>query len=267
MTYKKAKKIFPGNWSMPLNGWYQNVGDETVGGPTSVLSVPGWRYFQTFGYAIVADTDPATATKAFDIIVPSPYKNDDTREDLERLIVNASATDPSFIYRVSLSVGEDWLSDGEQAGSRKSAPVYIPSGTRLALGPDNAGAPLTNVGREAAYAELAVTTGPALATEVAEGTGSIGSVPLIFQTPSGIVNTAQSFHRLTADTRFRVFVKDAATSTAVSANAGATITAADKAAGRRGYLLCEICYIKADRPVAFNDLDPYIKYPVHSPLT
>jgi hypothetical protein len=262
MTYKKAKKIFPGNWSMPLNGWYQNVGNETVGGPTSVLSVPGWRYFQTFGYAVVADTDPATATKAFDIIVPSPYKNDETREDITGLTVAATSDEPAYIYRVSLSVGEDWLGDGEQAGSRKSAPVYIPSGARLSLSPDNAGSPVSNVGREAAYAEIAVTTGPALATEVAEGTGSIGGTPLIYQTPSGVIDTAQSFHRLTADTTFRVFVKATAAAESVASNAGATITAADAAAGRRGYLLCEVCYVKPDGPVSFGDLDPYIKYPV-----
>jgi hypothetical protein len=263
MTYKKAKKIFPGNWSMPLNGWYQNVGDETVGGPTSVLSVPGWRYFQTFGYAVVSDTNPATATKAFDIIVPSPYKNDDTRTDIEGLTVAASASDPAYIYRVSLSVGEDWLGDGEQAGSRKSAPVYIPSGARLSLSPDNSGAPVSNAGREAAYAEIAVGGGPVLATEVAEGRGGVSNAPLIYQTPSGIVNTAQSFHRLTENTAFKVFVKATSAAETVAANGGATISAADAAAGRRGYILCEVCYIKPDAPVGFGDLDPYIKYPVH----
>ncbi len=25
MTYLSAKKIFPGNWAEPLNGWYKNI--------------------------------------------------------------------------------------------------------------------------------------------------------------------------------------------------------------------------------------------------
>jgi hypothetical protein len=275
MTYKKAKKIFPGNWSIPLNGWYQNVDlngspsstEGSKGGPTSVLAVPGWRYFQTFGYAIVSDVvaDAASAAKSFEIIVPSPYKNDDTRQDLNGLNVAASSDEPAYIYRVSLSIGDDWLGDGEQAGSRKTATVHIPSGERLSLGIDNSGSPTSNAGRQAAYAEIAVGSGVALATPIAEGTGANGSIPLIYETPSGIVNTAQSFVRVTADTKFKVYVKAAATGTSVSSNGGATITAEDKAAGRRGYILCEVCYMRPDTPVAFTDLDPYIAYPIHSP--
>lgn len=275
MTYKKAKRIFPGNWSMPLNGWYQNVdlnGDPTTtegskGGPTSVLAVPGWRYFQTFGYAVVSDVvaDAATAAKSFNVIVPSPYKNDDTRTDMTSLTIAASSDEPAYIYRVSLGVGKDWLSDGEQAGSRKTAAIHIPSGERLSFGIDNAGSPTSNATRQAAYAEIAVGSGVALATPIAEGTGTLGNVPLIYETPSGVVNTAQSFHRVTTDTTFKVYVKAAATGTSVSSNGGATITAADKAAGRRGYILCEVCYIRPDSPVCFNDLDPYIAYPIHSP--
>ena len=25
MTYLSSKKIFPGNWAEPLNGWYKNI--------------------------------------------------------------------------------------------------------------------------------------------------------------------------------------------------------------------------------------------------
>lgn len=271
MTYKKAKKIFPGNWSMPLNGWYQNVdlnadstADGTKGGPTSVLAVPGWRYFQTYGYAVVDDTTAGTtAARSFDVIVPSPYKNDDTRTDITGLTVAASSTEPAYIYRVSLAVGEDYLGDTEQAGGRKTAAIYIPSGERLCIGPDNSGSPVTNVGKEAAYAEIAVGEGSALATEIAEGTSAIGSVPLIYGTPSGITGTTQSFYRVTADTTFKVYVKAAASSTSVSSNGGATISSADAAAGRKGYILCEVCWVQPDTAVTFGDLDPYIAYPIN----
>ena len=56
MSYLSAKKIYPGNWAEPLNGWYKNIdtndsgsNDKTKGGPTSVLAVPGYRYFQQRG--------------------------------------------------------------------------------------------------------------------------------------------------------------------------------------------------------------------------
>ena len=50
MTYLSAKKIYPGNWAEPLNGWYKNIdtnddgtNNASKGGPTSVLAVPGFR--------------------------------------------------------------------------------------------------------------------------------------------------------------------------------------------------------------------------------
>ena len=63
MTYLSAKKIYPGNWAEPLNGWYKNIDtddsgsvDGSKGGPTSVLAVPGYRYFQQRGYVAVTAT-------------------------------------------------------------------------------------------------------------------------------------------------------------------------------------------------------------------
>ena len=53
MSYLSAKKIYPGNWAEPLNSWYKNIDeygtgtlDGSKGGPTSVLAIPGYRYFQ-----------------------------------------------------------------------------------------------------------------------------------------------------------------------------------------------------------------------------
>ena len=57
MTYLSAKKIYPGNWAEPLNSWYKNIdntqdgnNESSAGGPTSVLAIPGYRYFQQRGY-------------------------------------------------------------------------------------------------------------------------------------------------------------------------------------------------------------------------
>ena len=56
MSYLSAKKIYPGNFTEALNGWYKNIdttdsgsNDKSVGGPTSVLAGPGYRYFQQRG--------------------------------------------------------------------------------------------------------------------------------------------------------------------------------------------------------------------------
>jgi hypothetical protein len=31
MTYLSSKKIYPGNWAEPLNGWYKNIDDNGSG--------------------------------------------------------------------------------------------------------------------------------------------------------------------------------------------------------------------------------------------
>jgi len=52
MAYLSAKKIYPGDMTEPLNGWYQNidttggtVNDASSSGPTSVLANPGFQFF------------------------------------------------------------------------------------------------------------------------------------------------------------------------------------------------------------------------------
>lgn len=78
MSYLSAKKIYPGNWAEPLNGWYKNIdtndsgsNDKTKGGPTSVLAVPGYRYFQQRGYVAVPSASGTAVTATGDVIVPS----------------------------------------------------------------------------------------------------------------------------------------------------------------------------------------------------
>ncbi len=273
MTYKKSKKIFPGSWVNPLNGWYQNIDlnadgdatdstDGTKGGPTSVLAVPGWRYFQTFGYAEVTATD-YTGAAVLDVIVPSPYKNDDTRSDITGLTVTATATEPAYIYRASIAVGRDPLTDTEQAGGRTTADVYIPDVYQLSFGQANGSAPTTNVGKEAAYASISGTAAAAGGFQaVAQGTNKLSTIPLLYGTPSGVVNTQQSYYRITADTTFKIFVKNVDTATTASSS-GVFISAADAAAGRKGYILVELCYIKPDVPVGYNDLAPYVPFKLH----
>jgi hypothetical protein len=273
MTYKKAKKIYPGNWVNPLNGWFQNIdlnadGDATdstdgsKGGPTSVLAVPGWRYFQTFGYAEVTATD-YTGAAVLDVIVPSPYKNDDTRSDISGLTVTASTDEPAYIYRASLSIGQDPLASTEQAGSRRTADVYIPDVYQLAFGEANGAAPTTNVGKEVGYTSVSGTAAAAGGFQaVAQGTSKLSSIPLLYGTPTGVLNTQQSYYRITTDKTFKIHVKNTDASTTTSSS-GVFISAADAAAGRKGYILVELCYIKPDVAVGYRDLAPYVPFAIH----
>ena len=80
MSYLSSKKIYPGNWVEALNGWYKNIdtndngtNDSSKGGPTSVLAVPGYRYFQQRGYVAVTQTSGAPLVTG-NVIVPSPYR-------------------------------------------------------------------------------------------------------------------------------------------------------------------------------------------------
>ena len=121
MTYLSAKKIYPGNWAEPLNGWYKNIDadyagsdDGSKGGPTSVLAIPGYRYFQQRGYVAVTTTSGAGAIASGKVIVPSPYRQDDTRPDITGMVISGSSTLPAYVYRATISVASGW-GDGRVA--------------------------------------------------------------------------------------------------------------------------------------------------------
>ena len=110
MTYLSAKKIYPGNWAEPLNGWYRNIdsnddgtNNASNGGPTSVLATPGYRYFQQRGYVAITNTSGDGPVKEASVIVPSPYRNDDTRTDITGMVVSGSSTLPAYGYRATIA--------------------------------------------------------------------------------------------------------------------------------------------------------------------
>jgi hypothetical protein len=136
MTYLSAKKIYPGNWAEPLNGWYKNIdtndsgsNDGSKGGPTSVLAVPGYRYFQQRGYVAVTTTSGAGAVASGSVIVPSPYRNDDTRTDITGMVISGSASLPAYVYRAAVSVASGW-GDGRVASG-----IYAATGNVITFGP------------------------------------------------------------------------------------------------------------------------------------
>ena len=247
MAYLSAKKIYPGDMTEPLNGWYQNI-DTTGGstnnaskaGPTSVLANPGWQFYQLRGYVPVTSTGYTTVA---DVIIPSPYKNDDTRVNITGMTVTADADRPAYVYRTAISVAEGW-GDGRVAedGIVTSGATQV-----IGFGPGSATAPVSFSGVVEGANVVATDSG------IAAGTGGLGACPLA----SGV-----DYEELTSNTTFRVYSKAATNSQAT--NGGFAISAADAAAGRAGYILTEVCFIRQDVAVEYDDVEQYLPYKIAS---
>ena len=245
MAYLSAKKIYPGNFNEPLNGWYKNIdtndsgtNDASNGGPTSVLANPGWQFYQLRGYVPVTTTG---YTSEASVIIPSPYRNDDTRTDITGMVVSADTTRPAYVYRTNLSVAQGW-GDGRvaESGLMTSGATQV-----VAFGP--AGPVSTSGVVEGANLTAASNNIPA-------GTAGYGTNP--FQNITGIVTKEWLYEELTTDTTFEVYSK--ATTNATALNGGFALHADDVAAGRTGYILVEVCYIRPDTAVAYADMEQYL---------
>ena len=259
MTYLSAKKIYPGNWAEPLNGWYKNIdtddngsNDGSKGGPTSVLALPGYRYFQQRGYVPVTATSGAGAVASADVIVPSPYRNDDTRTDITGMVISGSSTLPAYVYRTTISVASGW-GDGRVASG-----VYAATGNVISFGRSNGGSPTaaSGVGEGVIQANLTSTVSGTQAGEIffAAGSAAYGSNP--FLTSTGALTPGVVNYSATAATTLKVFAKETANSTATSG--GFYISSGDAAGGRTGYLVVECCYIQPDVAPGYEDIDGYL---------
>ena len=273
MTYLSAKKIYPGNWSNALNGWYKNIdanpvdgtNDGSKGGPTSVLATPGYRYFQQRGYVPVTwASGSATASGAFmSVIVPSPYRQDDTRTDITGMVISGSATQPSYVYRTAISVASGW-GDGRVASG-----VYASSGNIISFG-RNTGTPTAVTGVafsgvaegsiQANIAAAQASSAGAAGIFFSGGTQGFGTNPFITSSGlpaiSGVGSGTVSYYPVTASTTLGVLAKGAANDTSTSG--GVFISDADVAAGRTGYLVVEVCYIRPDDAPGYEDIDAYL---------
>jgi hypothetical protein len=256
MAYLSAKKIYPGDMTEPLNGWYKNIdtndsgsNDASNGGPTSVLANPGWQFFQLRGYVQVTTSTGDGYTQVSRVTIPSPYKNDDTRTDITGLVVTADAERPAYIYRTAISVASGW-GDGRVAedGLTTSGATQV-----IGFGPGTASAPVSFSG----VVEGANIT--AASNNIAAGTGGLSTNP--FQTATTLT-AAMLYQPYTANQEFRVYSKAATNST--SLNGGWAISDDDKAAGRYGYILCEVCFIRPDVAVEYDDMEQYLPYKVIS---
>ena len=262
MSYLSSKKIYPGNWTNALNGWYKNIdvaadgsNDYSKGGPTSVLAVPGYRYFQQRGYVPVAwaSGDAATKGQTMDVIVPSPYRQDDTRPDITGMVISGSATQPAFVYRAAISVASGW-GDG-----RVATGVYASTGNVVTFGRDSSGpVAVTGVGEPIAQANLTSTTSGDASTKIvfAAGTQALGSTPFLTTTGATGVGPSGVYKALSGATTFKVFARGTNTDTGVSG--GVYLADADYNAGLKGYLVVEVCYIQPDDAPGYEDIEEYI---------
>lgn len=256
MSYLSSKKIYPGNWAEPLNGWYKNIDadgsgtdDKSKGGPTSVLAVPGYRYFQQRGYVPVTAVSGAAVDEA-SVIVPSPYRQDDTRPDITGMVVSGSAAQPAYVYRTAISVASGW-GDGRVASG-----VYAATGNVITFATgavSNAG-----VGEGVAQANLTSTVSGSQPGEIyfAGGTFALGTNPLLTATGAAGVTASGVYKALTSAATFEVLARESVTATTTSG--GFYISAADAAAGRTGYLVVEVCYIQPDDAPGYEDIDGYL---------
>jgi hypothetical protein len=262
MSYLSSKKIYPGNWTNALNGWYKNIdvvadgsNDYSKGGPTSVLAVPGYRYFQQRGYVPVSWTsgDAATYGQTMSVIVPSPYRQDDTRPDITGMVISGSATQPAFVYRAAISVASGW-GDG-----RVATGVYASTGNVVTFGRDSSGpVAVTGVGEPIAQANLTSTTSGDASTKIvfAAGTQALGSTPFLTTTGATGVGPSGVYKALSSATTFKVFARGTNTDTGVSG--GVYLADADYNAGLKGYLVVEVCYIQPDDAPGYEDIEEYI---------
>jgi len=259
MTYLSTKKIYPGNWVEALNGWYKNIdttGGTTVNaskdGPTAVLAIPGWRYFQQRGYVPVtwASGSATTYGQTMSVIIPSPYRQDDTRPDITGMVISGDTVQSAYIYRTAISVASGW-GDGRSASG-----VYATTGTVIAFGRDNAGSPVAASGEPVAAAYLASTVSGDASTKIffSGASQAFSSTPLLIT--SGTPTVTGAYKTLTTGTTFKVYAKGSADGT--SATGGVYLSDADVAAGLTGYILVEACYIVPDTAPDYSDIEAYL---------
>ena len=210
MTYLSAKKIYPGNWSEALNGWYKNIDSNQDGtnnsskaGPTSVLAVPGYRYFQQRGYVKVTATSGDGAVASADVIVPSPYRNDDTRTDITGMVISGSSDLPAYGYRATVAIASGW------GDNRVASGVYAATGNIISFGRDNSGSPVANsgVGEALIQANLSSTTSGSQAGEIffTAGDSATSATPFLTATGAAGVTAGKVYRENTAATTFKVY--------------------------------------------------------------
>jgi hypothetical protein len=261
-TYKSnaGAILQPGNQINRLSGY--NV--------EGVYGWPGVEAFELIGYARIGNLAADKASfKSFDITVPSPDRRPDdrVRDNRTSLVVNATSARPAYVVGASIAVAQDYTVAGFPADPT-TANIGGTSTELLMLGPSNGGAPFGIPspqlnGLAAATSSITASTTGSF-TGFAQGLGATTAAGLPFASSvTGTIVAADlansMMYKVVADTTFKVFNTTAITSTSVNGS-GIFISQADYDAGRAGYLVCRVTYIRPQLPVAWRDIDDKIDF-------
>jgi hypothetical protein len=270
-TYKTnaGSVLYPGDQVNRLSS-FNNEG---------VYGWPGIEAYEIVGYVPIAST---TLAKTFTTItVPSPDRRTDdrVRDNLSAITVPASSSQPSYIYGASISIGQDIPSGvGYGTGALPGFPgvpvtadLVATTSDLLLFGPDNSGVPAgvstankaLGIGNAVAYltaASSALTQGTAA---LSNGNATAGSLPFASSVTSGGILAADfyssMFYKVTSNTTFGVY--SVLTAAATTANgSGVSISAADLANNKTGYIVCRINYLRPADAAGWNEIQGFIDF-------
>lgn len=235
-----------------------------------VYGWPGVEAFELIGYAKVTNLAADKASyKSFDITIPSPDRRPDdrVRDNRTSMVVSASAARPAYIYGASIAIGQDIPAGGEPSfpASPVTASIGGTSTEGLLLGPNNGGAPFGVPATQANGLAAASSIISATSSLFAQGLTDTTVADLPFWTTvttAGIddQDAANSmFYKVTADTTFKVFNVNGVTSTTVDGD-GVFISQDDYDAGRAGYILCRVNYLRPAAGVSWEDINEFIDF-------
>ena len=258
-TYKSnaGAILFPGNQINRLSGFNGE----------GVYAWPGVEAYEQIGYVKISNLAADKANfKSFDIIVPSPDRRPDdrVRDNRTSLVVPASAARPTYVVGASIAVAQDYTVSGFPADP-STASIGGTSTELLVLGPNNAGVPFGIPASQANGLAAATSSITATSSLFAQGLGGVTAAGLPFPTAvttGGIVaaDFANSMmYKVTADTTFKVFNTTAITSTTVNGS-GVFISQADYDAGRAGYLVCRVNYIRPQAAASWRDIEGMLDF-------
>ena len=260
-TYKSSAGAIlqPGNQINKLSG-YNDEG---------VFGWPGIEAFELIGFAKVTNLSADKASyKSFDLTVPSPDRRPDdrVRDDRTTLVVQASSDRPAYIYGASIGIAQDIPAGGLATfpASPVTADLGGTTGELLLLGPATGAVPFGVPGTQLNGLAAATSTITAGSSLFAQGAGdtTVADIPFWTTVSSSIAraDAANSMmYKVTADTTFKVFNVDAVTDTSVSGD-GVFISQDDSDAGKAGYILGRVNYLRPAAGVTWNDIQGFIDF-------
>ena len=258
--------LHPGNQINRLSG-YNNEG---------VYGWPGVEAFELIGYVKISNLSADKANyKSFDITVPSPDRRPDdrVRDNRTSLIVRASAQRPAYVYAASVCVAQDYPAGGLAGfpASPVTADIGGTSTELLVLGPSNSGNPFGIPSPQANGLANATSYLTAASSKFAQGDSAVsggtnggnGYLPFANAVTTGGITAANfansMMYRVTGDTTFKVFNTAGITDTTITGS-GVFISQADSDAGKAGYLVCRVNYLRPASPVSWNQIQGMIDF-------